>query len=299
MFKRIKYFALAATLTLASLIAPAYAVLPNIFATQPSGNVAASLLDTNFTFLEIQGVQGFTTTGSSNAYIATPPDAWLIGYSSYVGRALTVIPNFTNSATATINVSGLGTASLYKNVGGTQTALSSGDMVSGTPVILICDGTGFLVANPTSSSFTPGQLPGTATNDNAASGNVGEYITASAGSVSISNNTPKDITSISLTAGDWDVTGNITVIPAASTVVTSVTGWISTTSATQPSPPNNGAFYTSFQSWTTGTSPNFSANVGTMRLSLSSTTTVYFSTNLTFTTSTAAASGFIRARRVR
>ena len=54
-------------------------VLPNIFATQPTGNVQASLLDVNFTTLESQGVQGLSTTGSSNAYIATPADAWVTG----------------------------------------------------------------------------------------------------------------------------------------------------------------------------------------------------------------------------
>lgn len=136
----------------ASSCAPAYAVLPNIFATQPSGSVAASLLDNNFTFLESQGVQGLTLTGTSNAYVATPADAWTTGYSSYVSRALTAIPNFTNTGASTINVSGLGPAAIYKNIGGTQTALVSGDMVSGTPAILICDGTGFLLANPTPTS---------------------------------------------------------------------------------------------------------------------------------------------------
>lgn len=136
----------------------AYAVLPNIFATQPTGNVPASLLDTNFTFLESQGVQAFTTTGSSNAYIATPADAWATGYSNYVGRALTVIPNFTNSDASTINVSGLGTASIYKNSSGVATALIAGDIASGIPAILICDGTNFLLTNPTSTSTSSGAL---------------------------------------------------------------------------------------------------------------------------------------------
>lgn len=152
---RIKLFtSLFALLTLSALSAPA--VMPNIFATQPAGNVQASTLDTNFTFLENQGVQGLATTGSSNTYVLTPPDAWLTSYSQYVGRALTVVPNFGNTGAATFNVSGLGAASIYKNVNGTQTALSSGDIVSGTPAILVCDGTGFLLANPT---FTSSSLP--------------------------------------------------------------------------------------------------------------------------------------------
>lgn len=149
--KHISKLLLGGVLLLSSCM-PAYAVLPTIFATQPSGNVAASLLDQNYTFLESQGVQGLVTTGGSNAYVATPQDAWITGYTSYVGRALTVIPNFTNSASATVNVSGLGAASLYKNANGIATALASGDMVSGVPAILICDGTGFLLANPTPAS---------------------------------------------------------------------------------------------------------------------------------------------------
>lgn len=157
MFKRILNIVLIIGAPLALILyatLPAHAVLPNIFATQPAGNVAASLLDTNFTFLESQGVQALTTTGSSNAYVATPADAWLTGYSSYVGRALTIKPSFTNTGAATVNVSGLGTISIYKNVGGVQTALASGDIVSGSPAILISDGTGFLLANPTSIPVT-------------------------------------------------------------------------------------------------------------------------------------------------
>lgn len=137
----------------------AFAVLPTIFGTYPSGNVPASLLDNNFTFLEKQGVQALTTSGTSNAYISTPADAWVTGYSQYVGRALTIIPNFTNTSSSTINVSGLGAASLYKNVVGTQTALDAGDMQQGIPSIVICDGTGFLLINPTSLSSAPLNSP--------------------------------------------------------------------------------------------------------------------------------------------
>jgi hypothetical protein len=144
--------ATVAVFALASL-QPAQAVLPNIFATTPAGNVAASTLDQNFTFLESQGVQAVTTTGSSNAYIAAPSDAWTGSYSSYTGRALTIKPNFTNTGAATLNVSGLGNASFYKNIGGVSTALASGDIVSGIPAIVISDGTNFLLTNPTS-NFT-------------------------------------------------------------------------------------------------------------------------------------------------
>lgn len=132
----------------AALVAPAFAVMPHVFATQPAGNVPASYLDSNFTFVENQGVQAITTTGSANAYVATPSDAWTVGYSSYSGRALTIVPNFTNTNTATINVSALGAVSIYKNVAGVSTGLVAGDLVSGIPAVIICDGTNFLLANP-------------------------------------------------------------------------------------------------------------------------------------------------------
>lgn len=126
-------------------------VLPFIFNTTPAGNVPASELDTNFTFLESQGVQGLTTTGSSPAYIATPADAWVIGYSNYIARALTIIPNFSNVGASTVNVSGLGNASIYKNSNGISTSLANNDLKQNIPAILICDGTGFLLANPSNS----------------------------------------------------------------------------------------------------------------------------------------------------
>src|ERR1019366_4169569 len=55
--------------------------------------------------------------------------------------------------------------------------------------------------------ITPGQIVGTATNDNATAGNVGEHIQAVASNVVATDATFVNITSISLTAGDWDVTG--------------------------------------------------------------------------------------------
>lgn len=130
----------------------AQAILPNIFATQPAGNVPASFLDTNFTFLESQGVQGVVSTGSANSYIVTPPDAWLGGYINYIARTLTVMPSVSNTGASTINVSGLGNVSIYKNVGGIETTLAANDLKQNIPAILICDGSGFLLANPSSVS---------------------------------------------------------------------------------------------------------------------------------------------------
>lgn len=149
-------------------------------------------------------------------------------------------------------------------------------------------------------SPTTAGIVGTTTNDNTAAGNVGQYISSSvlAGSaVSLTTATAANVTSISLTAGDWDVRGMVAFIPGAGTTSTIQYAAISTTSATLP---------------TIGAENNFSGlaitfagsqfsvqNVGPMRLSLSGTTTVYLIAQANFAVSTMSAYGFIGARRVR
>lgn len=149
-------------------------------------------------------------------------------------------------------------------------------------------------------------IKGTPTNDNAIAGDVGELITstvASASAVSLTSTTAANVTSISLTAGDWDVDGVVDFNLAASTNVTVYNAAISLTSATLPTQPGGSGL---------GTDPitviNQAAQVPgglvvvatpTVRVSLAATTTVYLVASSTFTVSTNAAYGTIRARRVR
>lgn len=144
-------------------------------------------------------------------------------------------------------------------------------------------------------------VQGTSTNDDATAGFVGQFISSvivSGSGVSLTNNMAADITSISLTAGDWDVFGNFGTAVAGSTVITLAVGWMSTTSATLPTSPNNGS-YAILQGVTLAAGSNYIASVGTIRLSLSATTTVYLSCLVSFSVSTATGIGFIGARRVR
>lgn len=145
-----------------------------------------------------------------------------------------------------------------------------------------------------------GNLPGVSTNSNAAAGKVGEYISSSvpAGSaVSLTTSVVANVTSISLTAGDWDVSGNIYSSNNAATTATIIIGNISLVSATLPTNPNGGAGFDIRGSFSGGNTP--SLPVGTMRLSLASTTTVYLVVDSVFSGGTAAAFGFIGARRMR
>lgn len=140
-------------------------------------------------------------------------------------------------------------------------------------------------------------LTGTNTNDDAAGGNIGEYAssTIAAGSaVSVTTATTTNVTSISLTAGDWDVSavGKFT-LTAASASLFSV--GVSTTSATLP----GDDAYVQKPLITSVLTSTYADTTPLVRLSLASTTTVYLVVRSTFSVGTETAYGTIRARRVR
>lgn len=141
----------------------------------------------------------------------------------------------------------------------------------------------------TTFSSTSGII-GTTTNDNAAAGSVGQLISSvisSGSAVSYTSTGTKDLTSISLTAGDWDVYGNILF---AGTLVQSYGVWISLTSATLPD-----------LSLITFAGPGTTVggiNAPYFRASLAMTTTVYLTGTVTGT-GTLTGQGGIYARRVR
>jgi len=153
-----------------------------------------------------------------------------------------------------------------------------------------------------------GQLLGTNTNDVAATGFVGEsvYSGVAAGSaVAQTTSTATTITSISLTAGDWDVSGSIVYLPAASTSITELSSVVSKTTNSVGSALVGQIV--SGESRNTVTSvasvPGSGANVSVLtmptRVSLSSTTSMFLVARPVFTVSTMTAHGSISARRVR
>ncbi len=158
-------------------------------------------------------------------------------------------------------------------------------------------GTGTFVGNtaPTLTQVafsTTSGIIGTTTNNNAAAGSVGEYVESQITTpVAFSSTISNDVGSISLTAGDWDVWGNIYCTFSGN--VTQMQSWINTTSATSPA-----GIYLNINNFVAATVSQ-SANCVMQRLSLSGTTTVYLSGNFTFSTGTASAQGYIGARRRR
>jgi hypothetical protein len=167
------------------------------------------------------------------------------------------------------------------------------------PLPVASGGTGVSNSNWTAGSltFSPTTqgIVGTTTNDNAAAGYVGEYISSNvaySSAITTTSNVAANITSISLTAGDWDVFG-VCYFEASSQNSTYSAGWTSATSAAVPTPNE----YFIVQS----TTNQFIAQclvTPIKRYSLSSTTTIYLGT-VADGSGTRKACGTIFARRVR
>lgn len=154
-------------------------------------------------------------------------------------------------------------------------------------------------ANQSALTQNKGQLPGTATNDNASTGNVGEYIESAIASpgVSLTTTSAANVTSISLTAGDWDIVLNGSFLTGVATSITQTLISISSTSATVDASP--GKFSALNFTPTVFGAVNQSSVLQSFRVSLTSTTTIYFVARSTFTVSTVSVWGLISARRRR
>lgn len=137
-------------------------------------------------------------------------------------------------------------------------------------------------------------ITGTATNDNATAGDIGEYLEASASFGSVGSWTTtvlKNITSLSLSAGDYLVEG-FAIWSGGAITGTYSRASLSTTSATHDT------FNVVSPTMPTAAS-SYGYVVPPRRVSLSSTTTIYLVGDIGFTGGTPAAGGFIRAWRVR
>lgn len=146
------------------------------------------------------------------------------------------------------------------------------------------------------------RIVGTTTNDSATAGDVGEYVSSTVvvgSKVSLTDDTPANITSISLSAGDWDVWINGYLDGSGSFFDARVC--ISTSSATLDTTPGRFGWFTENSS-VFGNGADVSVDAGPVRLSLGSTTTVYFVAQANFDSgggATCSAYGIIQARRVR
>jgi hypothetical protein len=160
----------------------------------------------------------------------------------------------------------------------------------------------------TTGAITPNQtagIVGTTTNNNANAGSIGEVVSSSVAvgsAVSITTATTatsgKTVTSISLTAGDWDIFGTIGINLAAGTKFTVIAGGINTVTN------ELNALYEEQLLINYGAGGLVPLNtqtyqIPTTRVSIASTTTYYLIAYAQFTVNTATGYGRITARRRR
>jgi hypothetical protein len=261
----------------------------------PTATTAA--LNTNTTQIATTAYvinQGYLTTSTASttyAPIASP---------TFTGTA--VMPVATISG-GTINGTSVGATTPFT---GAFTTLSATGAVSGVgfsnylasppPIGGTSANAGTFTTLATTGLYSPSStvgIKGTATNDSAQAGSIGEVITATGTSVALTNATATNITSISLTAGDWDVFGSVGFVATSVTGITLVATSISTTTATQQAIPNLSVLnYTS-------SGGNQCLVAPTQRMSLAATTTVFLVATINFTGGTEAGTGTIIARRRR
>ncbi len=141
-----------------------------------------------------------------------------------------------------------------------------------------------------------GQYRGTQTNTAPPAGYIGEQLSAAATSVSLTNNTAKTITSVALTAGNWDV-----YVHAIASFTNAGTTWgldLGVSSTTNTLQGNFGEQKQALEGITVAATGSLGLSVSAFRVSLSATTTYYCVATAFFTAGTCSSSGSIRATRV-
>jgi hypothetical protein len=250
----------------------------------------------------------FTNTTGNFILTMSGPNEWpsiTVDGSSTFGAT----PSSGGSNTITLfnGSSSAGTNAVVNLVTGTSNANAQIQQADGsTPTLNISSGsgdTGGILINPLSGNLnvsavispsTTKGIKGTTLADNAQAGSDGEFLTANTASVSLTAGTTTNGTSESLTAGDWNVQCVTNYIPAGTTIPNTLSGGVSTTSATLGVYGNN---YELVATLATGQQQIFSTPM--VRENISSTTTVYCPIVANFTVSTMTASTTITARRVR
>ncbi len=257
-----------------------------------TGSAVATLATDLPQYQQIQSGASTYLTGvaGTNTITASLSSPALVAYAA--GNSFKFISAGANTGAVTININGIGAKSITKNG---ATALVTGDILSGATIEITYDGTQFQLV-----SISATQVMGSVTNDSAPAGYIGEYISSDlplASAASCTNGVAANVTSITLSAGDWDVSGNVTFTPAATTNQTVTQCSLSSVSATSDTTLGRQAKIATQGDVTGGQTT--SVNVGRVRFSLATSTTIYLVRNQAFTVSTMTAYGNISARRVR
>ena len=178
-----------------------------------------------------------------------------------------------------------------------QISVTNGDGVAGNPTISITDNPIFhgLAAINGSISASTG-IYATTGNVAISSGMIGEIISSSipsVSSVSLSSTITSDVTSISLTPGNWKISGNVHFIETVATVTAREAG-INTVTATLPT--DGSEAYNGTQTTTTTTINTISLT--DKYITVVSNTPIFISAQITFSAGSCQAFGNITACRI-
>jgi hypothetical protein len=209
-----------------------------------------------------------------------------------------VIGNLTGNVIGNLTGAVTGNASSATNLAAGATGSIPYQSAAGATTFLAAGATGrMLTQNAGSPTWSIDHI-GTATNDSAAAGYVGEYILSqNTAGTSLTQNVVTNITSITLSAGDWDVSSNVNLTYTTTNSTTfTLQGGITTTSATLGALDTYSQFVVHAGNAATQTQIFASPEV---RLSLSTSTIVYLIGFANGGLSSITGRGTIRARRVR
>ncbi len=211
------------------------------------------------------------------------------------GSSVAIGCNFSSGTASAITVNSTQPFSLLRssiNSSNTNTVTGSGTL-NYSPIAFYGSSSGMNITTQTPLATGPGASKGLVTGT-PATGFMGEQIrsaVASGSAVTLTTATAANITSISLTAGIWDVTGVVMFKGAVTGTASGAS--IGTTSATTGTQGDN-----YITTPTVSTSLDLGVVVPPYRISLTSTTTVYLVGIAIFTVGTQTAYGRISATRV-
>jgi hypothetical protein len=200
----------------------------------------------------------------------------------------------TNSGSGTVTVATT-SSQTFANISGTPTSMSIAPFQTRG---YQSNGANWLVTIGT----IPGQMIGTATNDDAIAGNIGEEINSVVSTYTnfTTSATYQNIASITLTAGDWDLSAFFTYSSNSATITAASNAIfvISTTTASASGSTEGINLSYVPQAALLGTS-KFTDVISPYRVSISATTTYYLNAQATFSVGNPQYVGRIRARRIR
>ncbi len=237
--------------------------------------------------LTVSGTGTHSLAGRVNTSINTPGNGFISTLRNSGGNGvLELVGTSAGPAekAAQLFADGSGNFTLYTNA-------TPGTL--GTPALTVGPGGNISLLGVTA-------LKGTTTNDNAAAGNVGEFLNATVGSggaVGLTAGVLLSVTSLSLTPGDWDVQGAAVFTQTSGTTATDFIVGISNSTGGWDGGETSYArtgFLTSNATILTATLP-----AASRRISISTTTSIHLLVRGTFSGGTLTVFGNINARRVR